>query len=43
MYELAGLNASSIANTALAALGDPHRTRHQVVATLAEGSLRHSL
>lgn len=43
MYELAGLNASSIANTALAALGDPHRMRHQVVSNLSEGSLRHSL
>ena len=43
MYELAGLNASSIANTALSALGDPHRMRYQVVSTLSGGSLRHSL
>jgi 1-deoxy-D-xylulose-5-phosphate synthase len=43
MYELAGLNASSIAKTALAALGDARRFRHRVVSTLSEGSLRHSL
>jgi 1-deoxy-D-xylulose-5-phosphate synthase len=43
MYERAGLNASSIAKTALAALGDARRFRHRVVSTLSEGSLRHSL
>ena len=43
MYELAGLNASSIAKTALAALGDACRFRQRVVSTLSEGSLRYSL
>jgi 1-deoxy-D-xylulose-5-phosphate synthase len=41
MYEHAGLNASSIAKTALAALNNAHRIRYRVVSS--EGSLRHSL
>jgi 1-deoxy-D-xylulose-5-phosphate synthase len=43
MYEQAGLNASSIAKTALAALGNAHRIRFRVVSALSEGSLHHSL
>jgi 1-deoxy-D-xylulose-5-phosphate synthase len=41
MYEHAGLNASSIAKTVLAALNNAHRIRYRVVSS--EGSLRHSL
>jgi 1-deoxy-D-xylulose-5-phosphate synthase len=43
MYEQAGLNASTIAETALAALGKAHRVRHAVVSPLSGRSLRHSL
>ena len=43
MYELAGLNASSITKTALALLGDAHRMRYRFASTLSEGSLRRSL
>jgi len=35
MYELAGLNASSIVKTALAALGDELKPRYRVVSTLS--------
>ena len=43
MYELAGLNASSITKTALALLGDAHRMRYRFASTLSEGSLGRSL
>jgi 1-deoxy-D-xylulose-5-phosphate synthase len=43
MYELAGLNASSITKTALALLGDAHRMRYRFASSLSEGSLRRSL
>jgi hypothetical protein len=43
MYELAGLNASSIAKTALAALGDEVKPRYRVVSTLSAESLRRFL
>jgi 1-deoxy-D-xylulose-5-phosphate synthase len=43
MYELAGLNASSIAKTALAALGDELKPRYRVVSTLSAESLHRFL
>jgi 1-deoxy-D-xylulose-5-phosphate synthase len=43
MYELAGLNAASIAKTALAALGDAPKPRYRVVSTLSAESLPRSL
>jgi 1-deoxy-D-xylulose-5-phosphate synthase len=43
MYELAGLNAASIAKTALAALGDAPKPRYRVVSTQSAESLPRSL
>jgi 1-deoxy-D-xylulose-5-phosphate synthase len=43
MYELAGLNAASIAKTALAALGDAPKPRYRVISTLSAASLPRSL
>jgi 1-deoxy-D-xylulose-5-phosphate synthase len=41
MYELAGLNASNIARTALAAFGDVSDSQYRVVSNLAAQSVRH--
>ena len=41
MYELAGLNASNIARTALAALGDVSELQYRVVSNSAAQSVRH--
>jgi 1-deoxy-D-xylulose-5-phosphate synthase len=41
MYELAGLNASNIARTALAALGDVSEPQYRVVSNSAAQSVRH--
>jgi 1-deoxy-D-xylulose-5-phosphate synthase len=43
MYELAGLNAVSIAKTALTALGDGLKSQYRVVSTQSAESLRRSL